>query len=598
MGFLGYDSERLLWLSTAMRRTADKLAAIHNDDPAISASMVRVRSAERVLSATWLPVIGRMLSCDVLGTEYAPVHLDGTDVRTAALFMLQGYGWQVATDPLGQVGDGTIRVTGAEARAIGALLSRSDISELIDTPEELAWLRQRLLVIGADPKLAADLAANLDTTWVLAVLADEHLDAAATGDWTRATQLAEVIAACATAVREHETAWVDELIELDPYAAALALRGLDLHGEELAAACDRILARWRNPPDGGGWPDADVGPTYTADLLLPLLIADPDAATAFLQRAAAHPDIVFQTTNDGVLVRELLLVGTDPAHVSATAAGEIMVPTLEWLRNNVAWFHDDMIGGEFDARELLGELAAPWLLYFGPRVEDWGWSISEGKEILQFVVDDGRALDDLLAAMEQWRIELLVRPLVDADGRIDAGWATDMAGLFILFDEVITKEVTDDARAARIWVDLLASAVTTVGTSFGDGAIGLTVSATVPFVVSQVQDLLTDAGILPPDADLVAEMARAETAQRKATTAIFAIVALAAQLVDSGDLPEDALDGLDLGGDGGGCDARAVRDRLQAFIDGLRDRCSATVYNAFVALLSTFLSPDAINDVC
>lgn len=591
MAFMGYDPERIGWLREAMRTAATGLAAIRSSDPAIATSIARIRTVQRSLEDTWLPVLDGLRACAVM-SDFTPVHLDGADARTSVLFMLQGYGWQVTADPGAALGDTSQPVTAAEARAIGALLSRLDGGDLLDSDAEIAWLAARLRVIAGDPHLLAELEVNLDAPWVLAVLGDERLAAAQDGRTGQIGQLDAIIAGVVAAL----PAAASLLDELDPYAAALVLRDLRLDGTELAAACQQILLRWRNPPDDtGDWPDW-IGPTFTADVLFPLLVADPAAAQDFLRRAAGHPDIVFRTTDDGELVGDLLVTGTDPAHASVAAAGDILVPILEWLDAESSWFDDGMIGGGYDVRDLLGAWIAPWLLQFQARPEDWDWSSDRGEAALRFVLADGASFDSLVRAMHEWQTTMFDHPFMDAEGYIDDLWLGDITKMLANLRSAMEAEEVDDAKRARFWIDLVIGVGVNTATSLvrGTGA-GALASTLLPPTVAEIEDRLAGIGWFPASVDDAARSAHATRVQQATTAGVVAITAFVMQMIAAGELPADALDGLSFTDDGSGT-VDEVRDTVVDFVHSLRDQCAPAVFNAMVAVADAFLTGDLVAD--
>ena len=185
-GYIGYDPDALDRLVAAMRTAATELTQIRTTDIEAAGPIGRVRAAQATLETTWLPIVTGMRGCVAL-TGFTPTRLDGSDVRASELFVLQGYGWQIVTDPGGRLDTDTGPVTASEARAIAALLSSPRAQQLLDTDEERSWLSGRLERILADPRLAEDFRRNLDARSALAIIGDARFAAAARPGRSRQT---------------------------------------------------------------------------------------------------------------------------------------------------------------------------------------------------------------------------------------------------------------------------------------------------------------------------------------------------------------------------------------------------------------------------
>src|SRR5690606_38410934 len=69
------------------------------------------------------------------------------------------------------------------------------------------------------------------------------------------------------------------------------------------------------------------------------------------------------------------------------------------------WLPAVHAGAEMEASTLLptlGVLVAPWLMQFGGRADDWGWSLTDGIDAFHFAVADETAFADLEQATDRW----------------------------------------------------------------------------------------------------------------------------------------------------------------------------------------------------
>jgi hypothetical protein len=601
MAYMAYDPERVGWLRDALRRSVDTLQMIRCDDPLAHAALARVQASATVISDVWLPVVDRLLRCDAL-TAPPAARLESTDLRDAVWLAIRATGWQVIPDP-----DGTtsVRLTQAEARALGEALAGGDLDVLFDTPDELDWLRRQLQAIIASPVLVTAFAQGLDDwAWLFDVVTDEWRTAIP----VRQVQLESLIPLFAGAYLAAEppediTTWTPSIIDvIEPSAAALLIRSLPASAEQLATWCDQILVRWcAQPADRSSWADVGIPGRTTADLLFPLLVARPPAAAAFLVSAAAHPQIVFTTTNDGVLVKQLLLTGTDPDLIDPARAGVVIVAIIDHVRRAEPWMNDDVLGGGFDAHDLLGSLIAPWLAFMGARADEWGWTYDEADDALRWVIKDGSSMDALLVAMQERQSQLASMPIVGLDGTLNDEALHDLATMFAQLNLAFRDEEIDDATIDRIWVDLTLDAINTV-CSVVSASVSVpwvnAASTAIPFVFNGVEWVVTNAGWLPPDEAQATAIARPRFGDRMAATAVVAVTAAVAQLVADGRLDAAAADGLNLDDLDEGCNARAVERRLTDYVHTLENRTDAAGFNAVEAVLTTFIDPAATSQAC
>lgn len=613
MAYMGYDPERVGWLRDALRRNADTLDTVRCNDPLAISAIARVHACRTSILDVWLPVVSALLRCEAL-TSPPTLHLDPTDLRDSFWLSIQATGWNVITDP-----DGTThtRLTRAQALTLGETLAKGDLSAWVDTPEELDWLREQLQTILDSQVLVAAFATGVgDWAWLFDVVTDEWR-LAAPGRQVQIENIIPLLAGAYVAATPLGPAgpalpagpaavWTPSIIDvIEPSAAALLIRSLPATAAQLAQWCDQILLRWTTQPvDRTSWADVGVpGPT-TADLLFPLLIARSPAAAAFLSAAADHPQIVFATTNDGALVNQLLLTGTDPSVVSPEQAGAIIVPMIRYLRDAEPWMHSGILGGGFDAHDLVGPLIAPWLPFMGARAEDWDWTYADGDNALRWVLKDGTSMDALVIALDERQNQLASTPMMGLDGRINDAALFDLATMFAQFNLAFRDEEINDATANRIWINLTLQTINTVSSLVSARATvpWVSVASTViPYVANGSEWMATNIGWLPPDEEQAVAVAMPRFGDRMAATAVVAVAAGVAQLVAEGRLDPSATEELhlgDLGDLGEGCAPRVVEERLHDYLQTLKYRTDPAGFNALEAVLTTFMNPAATSQAC
>ena len=333
MSMLAYDPDRVRLLQGATVRALDGLRAVRCTDPAAVDAVRLVRSAAEQLESTWLPLVGRVLSTDPLTrAQRRAEHIDALD-RSLIKVMAEGYGWLVQQDPLS---DNTAVVTAEQARALGAMLNQIDLEALLDDPEQLRWLAERLEIIGRDPTLSSEFLSNFHEWAELcdrfggrrALLLGDTGNGPTITTATTVDDLDAVLAGLAHTRRSYlrtasESGCVDassvvpQMDEMNPYSAALIVQYLGLDAASLARVADRLLQRWRNMPweQQHGRPPSDFSFSLganTADILMQALLLAPGASAAFVALTVEHPEVLFGTATDPTLAHRVILDADRP----------------------------------------------------------------------------------------------------------------------------------------------------------------------------------------------------------------------------------------------------------------------------------------------
>ena len=555
MTALGYDLFLLDALRRQLRLATDRLAAIRTDDPLAAPAIASVRDVQRMLELTWIPAVGGVLAHDPLGTA-------GSNVDT----------WLV--DPMWGGRD--------TDRAVSAQQSIPD-SVWVSTFDDLA---ARRLAIGQ-------------------LLVDDPDDAATRADLAALDrQIAEAaLGYAAAAPSDGHVRWFPAaLLDMSPFAAALALRHLDLDDRVRASISAHVLHRWREGGDRGErWPDFYFGGDNTADVLFRSLSERPAAATEFLRRVS--PVDLFLSAQFDDAVARLLLVGTSPDHVDEATAGTVLRPLLEWLQTNQLPAVSD--GVTTSAVAVTAAATAPWLAALGPRATSWGWTFDDGDRTLRWLLDDPAARRSMADTMAVRQAQLADAPLLEADGRVDDTLLRELASSLAQVQVALRDAEIADAAAEALMTEMT---VTTAGliisAAVPGGAIGVTADVGVALLTPVALGALDRWGVAP-SAERSRAQAQSTLGDRAVDTAVIAIVGIVGAAVERGDLPSGTLDNLhlddlhldNLRGDSS-CTPRETSDRLHEFIVELEPITDAATHNALVAVLFAFANPLSDTQLC
>ncbi len=549
MTVLGYDPFLLDALRRHVRRAADSLATIRDDDP-LAAEAVRVaREVHRLLELDWLPAISAVLGDDPLCRPGAiasstdpwafPASADGF----AGGRRLDDAAWATSFDEYAR--------------------RRLELAQLlVDDPEDPA-ARRALAALDAEIAAAA-------ARYTAAAPRDGH-------------------------VRWFPTAVLDS----SPMAAALVLRHLRLDDRTLAAVAALVLHRWHDGSDHGvRWPDAFAGGDNTADVLFRVLVDRPAAAAEFLRRVG--PDELLLAAQFDDSVSRLLLVGTSPAQVDEATAGRILRPLLDWLQVHGEPSATD--GATRSAPAIVAAAVTPWLADLGPRAARWGWTYDDGDRALRWLLTRPAARAAITDALAARTGDLSEAPLLQPDGRVDDELVRDLAGTFAQVQLALRDAEIDDAEADALLAQLaLDTAGVAISAAAPSGPIGIAADVGVALLTPVAIDALDRWGIAP-SAEGATRRAQQSFGDRAIDTAVMAVTGIVGAAVERGDLPPDTLDRLDLDGLAGpgaaSCSPREVSDRLHAFVADLEPLTDPATHNALLAVLYAFANPLSDAQLC
>ncbi|MEI6401171.1 MAG: hypothetical protein WCP59_03185 [Actinomycetota bacterium] len=365
------------------------------------------------------------------------------------------------------------------------------------------------------------------------------------------------------------------LDRLDPYAAAQLLRHLHLGGAALAAACEQALRRWHDgPPIDDGrlqWTDASLAGDNTGDVLFALLAADQAAATTFVLRCADRPEVVLLSARSPQALAALLDAAL-PAHLAPVTAGAIVRPITQWTFTvgllTIPFGNPDIA----DPRPLVAVAATPWLPWFGPRADSFGWNRRDGAEAALAMFADDAGSKALAGALGTWTARLGTEAIVDADGELDQQLLYDMAGTIGLIQRAIHDSALENAAMTRGCIDLVLDAAQATASFIPVAGPVASVAAGMARGLGRegLESTLDRLGLLPPTVEEVDADERARRDQTTAAVATAAVLATVDRLIELGRLPPDAIDvftGQLHQTDG--CRTRAAAEQLRAAIDRL-----------------------------
>ena len=607
---MGFDRENLEALRTAMRRANEQLGNQSCCDPlAMTAThtVVKVRTA---LQHTWLPVLDGILQCMAMESR-VPVQIGANDLQPVWLASRQEMGWQIVTDPMQP-----LTVSIAQATALGTSLADGDLDELLDTEAELMWLAGVLAIIADDPALTVAFrhAFDGDEPWaeVFARIGGAHGDAGqhlafnpgTVEDQQRLELLEQLIDSLAvtyaSGAHAGRAGFYPTVITLvEPYTAALIVGHISLTPQMLAAASTDILSRWyRAFPDRFVYPDlAGPGPN-TADILFAALAADSTAATAFLLLVNDHPELLLRTAHDDGNVELLLIAGTNPGHVSAALAGQILVPLIETIGFWSVGALGAAVRGE-DLAPVMGSVFAPWLLQLGPRADEFGWDKDQGDLVLGWLLANGAAAN-LAAGIAGWHDRLASEPLIRDNGTIAIVALNEMLEMFMQLEIAVRDAEIDRAAADRILADTIFYLAETLlpNAARGSVVVGIAADVAMSAAAPEIRSWMEDQGWVPPNAADARSAAQAKFGSRVADVAVITVLGAVGQLIDSGRLPHDVLDRLDLS-DPDGCVATETADRLVEFGYSLEADLDPHTYTSVMLIIEAVAGPVAVtSDLC
>lgn len=540
MSYLAYDPLRIAALAGATCSALEELRHLDCADPLAADAVGRVRLAAVHLDQLWIPLLERISRCDPLGAV-DPSGLDAGDLPTAVMrAMADLAGWLVAeTDPAALVADAlpSAPLTVDGARALAEVLRHGELRDALDTEEERAWLAAELGMIAADPTLAAAFAVALERH---GPLADElaHQRMALLGDEPTA-DVDDIDASFAALAHidatVHGTGGLPALTRtMEPYAAAALIRQAALDPTTLAWLSVEVLHRLDNERPGM-WPeDREPGPK-TGDLLFETILATPGAPTPFVIAVRPEPQLLWWTAADAGLAQRVAREGTGPQSIGPVEAHLVLHAFTEWFvhldglaRNNLRF-----TAHPFESRSALGELAAPWLVEFGPGTDDWGPDAGGRRSDLAFVIDDRAARDRLFARMDELGAALAG---VTTRHRDDQAVAAAM-GMLVQLE--VERQVRAGEDAKESWDggwELLSKVISYSGKQMGPEAAAIAKMANQ--ALTEFKRLADRNGWLnaPRPPGDVAQVARAEQQRVLLGAAATAVLAGYFTLVDRGEL--------------------------------------------------------------
>jgi hypothetical protein len=600
MGLLAYDPDRVTLLRHRLSAAADELRTLRSTDPAAQDTMRSVARIRSDLELAWLPLLSRILDSKAL-TERWWRPFTGALEFSLITVMANGYGWSVQPDPLH---DDTATVTAAEARSLGAMLNTADLVSLVDDRDQLKWLTQQLAIIGRDPALSANFLANFDSWPTLTyVLGGEHArtnraDITAVFDGAMSIW-AHTLPSDARSAGKSATlaSLLPQVDDVDLYVQALMVRSLHLDALTLATVAHELLVRWLAlKADLSARVTFDrlpgTGPN-AADLLLSLLLDDPTACVWFTRLAAQHPAVLFETLNDPDLAYQVVLIGTDPANTTVTAAGRALLAILDYFDVDPytrRGFDTDGHPGEYGP--FLGGLVAPWLLQFTMNNNDWDAPVNKKTALLGVALRDEQAMTRLIADAERIRTGFN-----ESLSPHDMSAAAQVGGLLnLLLQLSVNEQVSDEIASTDERLNLLWTVVG-VASSFlpGGPLVGIGTSIAITIASNKVAEYLDQ-----PDPTGVRRTAERTMDVALALAGADAVARLHRLWVSDGLIAaaHRAPPQVDMGGDGSSCPSAEYRVAFDEWRRDLPGGVDGELARQATELLDAFVSQSSAQSSC
>lgn len=569
MGTLAYDPERLGTLATWLGTASAALRTLHSADPEAQAALAVASRAAQSFE-TWQARVAMITGCSALCT-YVPVRLDPMQLDDATAYVLATlYGWRTTSDPSGTRAFVPPAMRGA---SIGHLISAGRLGAA--TPEQAAALRTELTAVMLDPAARAAFLANLSVDGA-ADLADHLAAVRADAVWqgggppgtelardeARRQQVADIDAIAGVLGRTmiDSTATLsaarEVLARVRPYTAALLVGQLDRDDQVVADLALDTLLRYRD-----SFADADLLPhdwevrdrlfLGPADLLFPRIAAgSAQVANDFVQRLLhIDPTLLLVTAHQPAVTADLLLRASDPARIDVVDAGRVIRPYLELVRGQPVspWLPAGFRAGQMESQTLLptlGVLIAPWLMQFGGRAADWGWSGAAAADAFRFAIDDDDSFDALAAATERWGEAMVLTDVTDAGALLTnlGEVATTMGTLRELLNQRGGRRIADERIAWDFAVKYLTKGVTKgIGTAGLSGVPARVVVKVAALVVAQGAKFAEAEGLpgAPPPLEGALRQLDVTDDQANAVAAYVAMGLMVEVLIADGRLPAD-----------------------------------------------------------
>lgn len=266
-----------------------------------------------------------------------------------------------------------------------------------------------------------------------------------------------------------------DIDEMPAYVAAVLVSHLDLHGTQLAEAADAILMRWWSEVLSMETGIENITDRFPADVLFPLIAADPIACVRYVELAGAHPSTLFESTTQPELAHRIAYTGTSPAYVDPATAGRLLVPLLDWYADE--WY--PMPGGwlihDPGLATCFVDLLAPWTLQMSPLNHDWQLTADHQRHLLDALLHDGAALERFIANGEQLQAAVLRATATD-----DEALLTQLAAYAGMLAELIIQRRYDDEQVqAEAWGLLITITATIISLPLNPAAnIGVAAAST------------------------------------------------------------------------------------------------------------------------
>lgn len=542
--YMAYDTVALTRLRDAIATCTRELCNIRSNDPEASPALRAIAKASGLLGGVWAPRLDALIGCGVL-TGYVPSTISSHDLTHASMYVLEhAHGWRISTDPLSPQ---PVALTPFDAASLAWELSNDTHRESFSNTELFA-LSRSLADISARPELVDAFLTNMTSaTWtrLCNILGESHLnrtqDSSIFGpEGFNPADVDRVLSGLGSILandrRRHPFSDAVGLTdEMQPYAAALLIRQLQLPADLLVEASYSVIAR----SFGSELPGSVGNPPIpnAADILMKAMMTTIGAPTMYVAHSVDRPRLLVETGQDHELVARFLQAAIDPDLMPAPIASAVISTLIPFVLTNV-----DSSPLWIDDKEALSTLAlgvlTPWLRQC-TYSQDSAWTIAPevGAGWLVKLVQNEQAFELLLADRDA--IITSVFPTDPNLGNDELRIATEqLADVLGLVDKLIEQAAIDAAEKAQALWDfawtVLGFATVFVDTATLGGALAL--NALLPSVQAAAQA----AGVGTTDVDQIRLDLVWQMDFRRAVTAAALVANRYVLMIEKHQLPEDA----------------------------------------------------------
>lgn len=540
---MGYDVDLIGSLLEAMRRSKDELDGIRTSDPEGVAAASRVAAATGTLNDHWIPFLRSLLSCSAM-TGYTPASIADGDLANSWLnSLVHGGAWRTSTDPLAMA-DEPMSFEQAAQLAVWLSDHGDDLDAELDD-REVIDLDQQLAEIAAVPSLASAFLANLTPAGLTNLvdelggrraglmimefgggLTEQQVAEVATID-AAMVDLAGIIVMC-SADNPYATPTGQLVSEMDPYAASLLVRNLQLGADDLAAVAAALIEREQQDVSTAAY----VCGVRAADILMTTILATADGPSRFVVAVADSPGLLLSSAHDPHPANQILLAGTVPTVLSPSEQAAVIPSFIDYIIEITARPVEPYADHNLDIFEVTGALMAPYLVQLFDSANNPLLAGEEMQQAWNFIFDNPALLQYFVD--ERGRMTLASTEPLGVDLAADRKTLLEFSTLLGLLDGLYEQgEVRVAERDRAEWelswslLDLLPDILPIPGVAQAGGNLALL----------GLQQLLDRAGWAPAEVEQVRIDAVHDISTKKAIVASIVAGSMFRTFVEQGRIP-------------------------------------------------------------